>query len=134
MLEGRQAFSLRLQWQRRAQPNVHTEQLNYSQGNKGYKTPPPAAHSECLVLFPSCLPCLAWHLLPLQNHGDVFFHGPSISKPAAEDRLTSLPMELSQMHPFPPRSSFDPSCPPPFPPTGHPAPVTNSAAVLSGGT
>lgn len=80
-------------------------------GIKSTKTLP-AAHSEFLVLFPSCLSGLARHLLPLQNHGDEFFHGPSVPKPVTEDRLASLPVAISQKHPSLPLSSFDPLCPP----------------------
>lgn len=102
-------------------------------GIKSTKTLP-AAHSEFLVLFPSCLSGPARHLLPLQNHGDEFFHGPSVPKPVTEDRLASLPVAISQKHPSLPLSSFDPLCPPPLPRTGHLTPVANPAAVLGGGT
>lgn len=102
-------------------------------GIKSTKTLP-AAHSEFLVLFPSCLSGLARHLLPLQNHGVEFFHGPSVPKPVTEDRLASLPVAISQKHPSLPLRSFDPLCPPPLPRTGHLTPVANPAAVLGGGT
>lgn len=66
------------------------ERLNYSQGIKGtgiLSLQP----SESVLGLPSPV-CL---VPPSpKNHRDEFFHGPSISKPAAEARLTFLPLLL----------------------------------------
>lgn len=74
--------------------DAQREQLNYSQGIKGTGTRSLQPPASALGFSPSCLPGLARHLHPPKNHRDEFLRGPSVSKPAAEGRVTFLPLLL----------------------------------------